>query len=61
MQPVGQREAEPSMAIPAVHIAPLGTNARMPAWWMDWVAGWLIVLTTWRCAAAKVHVCMTNQ
>src|SRR5260221_992098 len=33
MQPVGWRKAEPSMAIPAVHIAPLGTNAGMPEWW----------------------------
>ncbi len=37
MQPVGQREAEPSMAIPAVHIAPPGTDARMPEQMVDWV------------------------
>src|SRR5260221_6934908 len=30
MQPVGWRKAESSMAIPAVHIAPPGTNAGMP-------------------------------
>ena len=29
MQPVGWRKAEPSMAIPVVHIAPPGTNAGM--------------------------------
>ncbi len=46
IQPVGWR-AEPSMAIPVVHIAPLGTNAvdaREMAWWlsggsMEWVNG----------------------
>src|SRR5258705_6269483 len=32
-----QRRAEPSMAIPAVHIAPPGTNA----WDASEVAGWL--------------------
>ncbi len=34
MQPVGWRKAEPSMAIPVVHIAPPGTNAGMPEWWL---------------------------
>ena len=33
MQPVGWRKAEPSMAIPVVHIAPPGTNAGMLEWW----------------------------
>src|SRR5258708_38825331 len=34
MQPVGWRKAEPSMAIPVVHIAPPGTNAGMLEWWL---------------------------
>ena len=36
---VGHWEAEPSMAIPVVHIAPPGTDARMPEWWVDQVVG----------------------
>src|SRR5258708_24744198 len=34
MQPVAWMKAEPSMAIPAVHIAPPGTNAGMLEWWL---------------------------
>ena len=46
IQPVGWR-AEPSMAIPVVHIAPLGTNAvgarevaRVVVWWIDEMGQW---------------------
>ena len=31
--------AEPSMAIPAVHIAPLGTNAVDARWMARWLSG----------------------
>ena len=38
MQPRGWR-AEPSMAIPAVHIAPPGTNAVDARWVARWLSG----------------------
>ena len=43
MQPRGWM-AEPSMAIPAVHIAPLGTNAVDAGWVASWLSGGRLVV-----------------
>ena len=54
MQPRGWM-AEPSMAIPVVHIAPLGTNAVDAGWVARWLSGGgLVVVCPNRCACARM-------
>ena len=45
MQPRGWM-AEPSMAIPVVHIAPLGTNAVDAGWVARWLSGGGLVVVS---------------
>src|SRR5258707_2717223 len=56
MQPRGWM-AEPSMAIPAVHIAPPGTNAMDARWVARWLSGgWLVVVCP-RDRRARARAC----
>src|SRR5258707_9394030 len=54
MQPRGWM-AEPSMAIPVVHIAPLGTNAVDAGWVARWLSGGGLIVVCPR--DRHVHVC----
>src|SRR5260370_41964027 len=56
MQPRGWM-TEPSMAIPAVHIAPLGTNAVDARWVARWLSGGGLVVVCPRDRRACVRAC----
>src|SRR5258705_5441530 len=56
MQPRSWR-AEPSMAIPAVHIAPLGTDAVDAGWVARWLSGGGLIVVCPRDRCVCMHTC----